>query len=226
MLLFKPKQVAIFLWHEWNSTTRKRVYRWIKNKNLESVKDGKHFYIPLASIRKLTDSKITNEEVMKVVESFEEKNNVTTSLTKSNKIVENHDTLNSLDHSRNEILKNQKKWFVHAFKVQDKITKGMLAREMDIDTTAVSRFASARQLLLPEHASKVFSILGIGNFDELYGGIYKKYNMNLEDQSFNKIEVFNSKKSTEEMIKDLKKHISKFHDVKIEEIDIKISMSL
>ena len=47
-----------------------------------------------------------------------------------------------------------------------------------------------------------------------------------KDQSFNKIEVFNSKKSTEEMIKDLKKHISKFHDVKIEEIDIKISMSL
>ena len=40
------------LWGHWNDTTRKRIYRWIHNGNLEALRDGKSYWIPHKEITK------------------------------------------------------------------------------------------------------------------------------------------------------------------------------
>ena len=54
--MFTPREAAEFLWGEWNATTRKRIYRWIKNGQLKSTKDGRSFWIPAAQLFQLTDT--------------------------------------------------------------------------------------------------------------------------------------------------------------------------
>jgi len=47
-----PKDTAVMLWGHWNDTTRKRIYRWIHNGNLEALRDGKSYWIPHKEITK------------------------------------------------------------------------------------------------------------------------------------------------------------------------------
>ena len=48
--LVAPKDAALYLWGEWNPTTRKRIYRWIESGKINSIRDGRRYWWPRAEL--------------------------------------------------------------------------------------------------------------------------------------------------------------------------------
>lgn len=48
--LVTAETAAIYLWGEWNDSTRKRIYKWIKEGKIETIKDGRRYWIPRAAL--------------------------------------------------------------------------------------------------------------------------------------------------------------------------------
>ena len=51
--LFKPKEVAIRFFGNFNDTNRKKIYRWIQQGKIKVVKDNRNYYIPKNEIEKV-----------------------------------------------------------------------------------------------------------------------------------------------------------------------------
>ena len=51
--LFKPKEVALRFFGNFNDTNRKKIYRWMHNGVIRTLKDGNRFYIPKAEIERI-----------------------------------------------------------------------------------------------------------------------------------------------------------------------------
>tara|TARA_Y100001938_G_C7898728_1_gene333511 strand:- start:353 stop:556 length:204 start_codon:yes stop_codon:yes gene_type:complete len=51
--LLRPKEVAIRLFGDFGDTNRKRIYRWIHNKKIKSIKDNRVYFIPKSEIHRI-----------------------------------------------------------------------------------------------------------------------------------------------------------------------------
>lgn len=58
--LVSAKDAAIYLWGEWNDTTRKRIYRWIDDKQIRTIQDGRRYWIPRAELSRFDDVNRSN----------------------------------------------------------------------------------------------------------------------------------------------------------------------
>ena len=54
--LVDPKSAAIYLWGSWDPTTRKRIYRWIETGKIQSIKDGRRYWVPRAELTRFDES--------------------------------------------------------------------------------------------------------------------------------------------------------------------------
>ena len=44
--LFRPKEVAIRLFGDFRDANRRRIYRWIHEKKIKTIKDSNKYFIP------------------------------------------------------------------------------------------------------------------------------------------------------------------------------------
>ena len=51
--LFRPKEVAIRFFGNFDDTNRKKIYRWIHNGVIKTIADGGRLYIPRAEIERI-----------------------------------------------------------------------------------------------------------------------------------------------------------------------------
>tara|TARA_R100000234_G_scaffold1165_2_gene1019 strand:- start:5388 stop:5624 length:237 start_codon:yes stop_codon:yes gene_type:complete len=62
-ILFSPEEVAKILWGDWNNTTRKRVYKFLKEEKILGIKNGSTWWVSKSELQKLgySDQPSTNQ---------------------------------------------------------------------------------------------------------------------------------------------------------------------
>ena len=53
--LVAPKDAAVYLWGKWDPTTRKRIYRWIESGKINSIRDGRRYWVPRAELTRFDE---------------------------------------------------------------------------------------------------------------------------------------------------------------------------
>lgn len=51
--LFRPKEVAIRLFGDFRDANRRRIYRWIHEKKIKTIKDSNKYFIPKEEILRI-----------------------------------------------------------------------------------------------------------------------------------------------------------------------------
>ncbi len=54
--LVTPKDAAIYLWGSWDPTTRKRIYRWVESGKINSIRDGRRYWIPREQLTRFDET--------------------------------------------------------------------------------------------------------------------------------------------------------------------------
>lgn len=67
--LVTPKDAALYLWGEWNPTTRKRIYRWIETGAINSIRDGRRYWVPRAELTRFDEQALPAADTSEAADS-------------------------------------------------------------------------------------------------------------------------------------------------------------